>query len=64
MSDGKVQGRGENVWLRKIAMPENCRGFRKLLHGYRVRLILTEDGDIFVNGNCREIRGFNSHEFH
>ena len=63
VADRTMQGVGEKVWLRKIAKPDNCRGYRKIYHGYRVRLILTEEGNIFVSGNNKEIRGFNSHEY-
>lgn len=63
VADGKIQGIGEKVWLRKIAKPDNCQNLRKIYHGYRVRLLLTEEGNIFVNGNSHEIKGFNSHEF-
>ena len=58
-----MQGIGEKVWLRKIAKPDNCQGIRKVYHGYRVRLVLTEEGDIFVSGNSKEIRGFNVNQY-
>ena len=63
VADRKIQGQGENVWLRKIAKPDTCQGYRKLYHGYRIRLVLTEEGNLFVNGSSEEVRGFNAHEY-
>ena len=47
-------------WLREISKPPECRGFKKVLHNHKVRMILTEEGRIFINGKSTSWKGLAS----
>ena len=47
----RVQGRGSNdVKLRKIPKPAECKDYKKIACGKSQRWILTKTGQLFANG--------------
>lgn len=51
----RAQGSGrDKCQLRRIEAPEGCRNIRKVAHGKFFRVVLTEEGRVFFNGQNRK----------
>ena len=51
----RSQGSGtENCKLFKIETPGDCRNFKKIAHGKFFRVVLTQEGKVFFNGQNRK----------
>ena len=48
------QGSGDNCRLRRIETPAECRNYKKVVQGKFHRVILTQDGRVFFNGQNRK----------
>ena len=46
-------GDGEKPKLRRIEAPESMKNIKKITHGKFFRMVLTEEGKVFMNGWCR-----------
>ena len=46
-----LSGPKDQGWLRELERPTDCRDFKKVFHGKQFRLVFTESGKLFVNGN-------------
>lgn len=59
--DGNIWGMGyrsqgsgqENCKFKRIAAPENMRNIKAVAHGKFFRLVVTEEGGIYYNGQSR-----------
>ena len=45
-----MSGEDDKGWLRKIDKPEDCSDYKKLINFNTYRLVLTNSGKLFVNG--------------
>ena len=53
-----LTGPQDKGWLREIKKPADCRNFKKVIHSYQYRMILTEEGKVFVNGLSTSWKGW------
>ena len=52
-----LTGPDDKGWLREIKKPADCRDFKKVIHSYKFRMILTTEGKVFVNGLSTSWKG-------
>ena len=53
-----LTGSQDRGWLREIKKPADCTNFKKVIHSYNFRMILTEEGKVFVNGLSTSWKGY------